>query len=170
MGVGDAPGRGTALAWCWWRSRRSGCTASPRRWASTAAAGWRRGHDFPGEGEPGRDNDQLPVTGAHCERASVGVLKDALFHGRYRAVSVVLYVLMGWLVVVAAGPLHRALPAPGITLLLAGGLVYTTGIVFFALTIPISAVPVSMRASAVSLPPPNAPRLRMKFFIEPIEV
>jgi hypothetical protein len=35
---------------------------------------------------------------------------------------------------------------------------------------PDQRVPVSMRASAVSLPPPNAPRLRMKFFIEPIEV
>jgi hypothetical protein len=35
---------------------------------------------------------------------------------------------------------------------------------------PDQRVPVSMRASAVSLPPPNAPRLRMKFFIESIEV
>jgi hemolysin III len=66
--------------------------------------------------------------------AVIGVLKDALFPGRYRPVSVVLYVLMGWLVVIASGPLHRALPAAGITLLLAGGLVYTIGIVFFALS------------------------------------
>ena len=66
--------------------------------------------------------------------AIVGVLKDALFHGRYRAVSVVLYVLMGWLVVVASGPLHRALPAPGITFLIACCVVYTIGIVFFALS------------------------------------
>ena len=36
--------------------------------------------------------------------------------------------------------------------------------------LPISAVPLSIRASAVSLPPPSAVRLRMKFFIEPIEV
>ena len=59
------------------RNSGSARTASARRWASTAAAGWRRWHDFPGEGEPGRDNDQLPVRGAHSERASVGFLKDA---------------------------------------------------------------------------------------------
>ncbi len=66
--------------------------------------------------------------------AIAGVLKDALFHGRYRVVSVVLYLLMGWLVVAAFAPLQRALPAPGIMLLMAGGLVYTIGIVFFALS------------------------------------
>jgi len=82
-----ATGRGTALAWCWWRSRRSGGTASPRRRPSTAAAGWRRWHDFPGEGEPGRDNDQLPVRGAHCERGSVGFLKDAQHIGDGLAVT-----------------------------------------------------------------------------------
>lgn len=66
--------------------------------------------------------------------AIAGVLKDALFPGRYRAISVVLYLLMGWLVVAAFAPLQRALPAPGIMLLMAGGLVYTTGLVFFALS------------------------------------
>jgi hypothetical protein len=76
-----------ALARCWWRSRRSGRTASARRWASTAAAGWRRWHDLPGEGEPGRDNDQHPVRGAHCEGTSVGFLKDAQHIGDGRAVT-----------------------------------------------------------------------------------
>src|SRR5882724_4233841 len=55
--------------------------------------------------------------------ALLGVIKDVWFHGRYRAVSVVLYLLMGWLLVVAAfGPLQRALPSPGIMLLAAGGI------------------------------------------------
>jgi hemolysin III len=66
--------------------------------------------------------------------AIAGVAKDIFLRGRYRALSVVLYVLMGWLVVAAFGPLHRALPAPGIALLAAGGVVYTVGIVFFALS------------------------------------
>lgn len=65
--------------------------------------------------------------------AILGVLKDVIFRGRYRAASVVLYALMGWLVIFAFAPLTRALPQPGITLLLAGGIVYTVGIVFFAL-------------------------------------
>ncbi len=66
--------------------------------------------------------------------AIAGVLKDIFLHGRYRVISIVLYMLMGWLIVIAFTPLQRALPAPGITLLAAGGLVYTVGIVFFALS------------------------------------
>jgi hemolysin III len=66
--------------------------------------------------------------------AIAGVVKDALFHGRYRAASVVLYILMGWLVVVAFTPLKLALPSAAITLLLAGGLAYTVGVVFFAMS------------------------------------
>jgi len=66
--------------------------------------------------------------------AIAGVLKDALFHGRYRAVSIVLYLLMGWLVVAAFGPLQHALPSAGIVLLAIGGAIYTVGLVFFAMS------------------------------------
>lgn len=66
--------------------------------------------------------------------AIAGVAKDALFHGRLRAVSVGLYVIMGWLIVIAFAPLKRALPAAGIGWLIAGGVVYTLGVVFFAMS------------------------------------
>jgi hemolysin III len=66
--------------------------------------------------------------------AIAGVLKDVLWHGRYRAVSVVLYTLMGWLIVVASQPLSKAMPSTGIALIVAGGVVYTAGIAFFALS------------------------------------
>jgi hemolysin III len=66
--------------------------------------------------------------------AAAGLLKDALYHGRYRGVSVVLYVVMGWLVVIAFRPLSRAMPAPGIAWLIAGGIFYTAGIVFYGLS------------------------------------
>jgi hemolysin III len=66
--------------------------------------------------------------------AIAGVLKDTLLRGRYRPISVVLYVLMGWLVVVAIQPLRTAMPSRGIVWLAAGGLAYTLGIVFFALS------------------------------------
>ena len=66
--------------------------------------------------------------------ALAGVLKDVFLHGRYRWVSIVLYLLMGWLILAAMGPLQRALPSPGIALLAAGGVVYTIGVVFFALS------------------------------------
>jgi hemolysin III len=66
--------------------------------------------------------------------AIAGVLKDVLLPGRYRPISVVLYVLMGWLVVVAIKPLRMAMPSQGIVLIAAGGLVYMLGLVFFALS------------------------------------
>jgi hemolysin III len=66
--------------------------------------------------------------------ALLGVAKDVFLRGRYRAVSVVLYLLMGWMVVAAFEPLQRALPSAGLVLLGAGGIAYTVGVVFFALS------------------------------------
>ena len=40
---------------------------------------------------------------------------------------------MGWLVLIAAVPLVERVPSPGLALLLAGGLAYTVGVVFFML-------------------------------------
>lgn len=65
--------------------------------------------------------------------AAGGIAKDVFAHGRFKILSVVLYVVMGWLVIIAFGPLRQHLPSAGLTLLLAGGLVYTAGIVFYAL-------------------------------------
>jgi hemolysin III len=50
-----------------------------------------------------------------------------------RVVSVILYAVMGWMVVVALNPLITALGAEGFKWLMAGGLFYTVGIVFYAL-------------------------------------
>src|SRR5205814_9091422 len=66
--------------------------------------------------------------------AIAGVLKDGLLRGRYRVISVVLYVLMGWLVIVAIKPLRLAMPPNGISWIAAGGAIYTGGIVFLALS------------------------------------
>lgn len=66
--------------------------------------------------------------------AVTGIAKDVFFHNRMRPVSVVVYVLMGWLVLIAFEPLKENLPAAGIAWLLAGGIVYTGGILFYALS------------------------------------
>jgi hemolysin III len=63
-----------------------------------------------------------------------GVIKDAVWHGRHRVVSVILYVLMGWLIMIAFAPLRRALPSSGVLWLIIGGVIYTTGIVFYGLS------------------------------------
>ena len=66
--------------------------------------------------------------------AVLGVIKDVAFRGRYRPVSVILYLTMGWMVIIAFVPLQRALPFTGLALLAAGGAVYTIGVVFYALS------------------------------------
>jgi hemolysin III len=43
-----------------------------------------------------------------------------------------LYLLMGWLIVIAAQPLSARVPASGLAWLVAGGLAYTLGVIFFA--------------------------------------
>lgn len=62
-----------------------------------------------------------------------GVLLKTCWKGRKdHWLSTALYLLMGWLIVVAFGPLLRELPFAGIVWLSAGGLAYTLGVVFFA--------------------------------------
>ncbi|HRG55891.1 MAG TPA: hemolysin III family protein [Lacunisphaera sp.] len=51
--------------------------------------------------------------------------------GRFKLLSTLIYVAMGWLVLVAIKPLVAALPAGGMKLLVAGGLCYTGGAVFY---------------------------------------
>lgn len=59
----------------------------------------------------------------------------AVFHflggSRYRLTSTIAYLFAGWLIVVAAKPLIASVPPGGLWLLLAGGLCYTLGVVFF---------------------------------------
>lgn len=63
--------------------------------------------------------------------AVVGILKELIL-GRDRIPSVPLYIAMGWLAVIAAVPLFQQLPGWALAWLVAGGLLYTTGIVFYA--------------------------------------
>src|SRR4030095_9459569 len=56
-----------------------------------------------------------------------------LFHvERFPIVSTLVYIAMGWLVVIAIKPVMLAVPMSGIIWLVAGGLFYTVGVVFFA--------------------------------------
>jgi hemolysin III len=64
--------------------------------------------------------------------ALVGVTLKALDRMSHPVVSTGLYLLMGWLIVVAVEPLYASVPVPGLLWLLAGGVAYTAGVVFFA--------------------------------------
>ena len=61
----------------------------------------------------------------------LGVVLESLPQKGHRIPSLVVYVLMGWLVLVALKPLLQALPGAGFAWLLAGGLFYTGGLVFY---------------------------------------
>lgn len=63
--------------------------------------------------------------------ALLGVVLTALGGTRHRVVSLVLYIGMGWLMVVAVGPLVERMPLEGVLWLVAGGLAYTAGAAFF---------------------------------------
>jgi hemolysin III len=60
-----------------------------------------------------------------------GVILKFFLAGRFRVLSTVIYIVMGWLIVIAIKPLAAALPARGIWLLAVGGLSYTGGTVFY---------------------------------------
>ncbi|MFN2370354.1 MAG: hemolysin III family protein [Candidatus Krumholzibacteriia bacterium] len=73
------------------------------------------------------------VLGTVWGLAVAGIVFEILLRGhRWRRLSLVFYVGLGWIAVVAARPLVGALPPQGLGLLLLGGLLYTGGAVFYA--------------------------------------
>ena len=61
-----------------------------------------------------------------------GILFKILYVNRFNIISVLLYLVMGWICIIAIKPLVTLVPTGGILWLLAGGLFYTTGVIFFA--------------------------------------
>jgi hemolysin III len=64
--------------------------------------------------------------------AAVGLTLKAVFGTRFNKLSVVLYLLMGWLVVIAAPEVLRVMPLSGLAWIIAGGIAYTAGVGFYA--------------------------------------
>ena len=65
-----------------------------------------------------------------------GILLKIFWLNAPRWLSTAIYVIMGWLVVLAFYPLEKAVPMGGIALLAAGGIIYTLGAVIYALKWP----------------------------------
>ncbi|MUG43416.1 PAQR family membrane homeostasis protein TrhA [Paenibacillus woosongensis] len=63
--------------------------------------------------------------------AILGVLFKAFFVKRFLFMSTFFYLIMGWLIVIAWGPLTAAVPSEGIVLLVAGGILYSLGTIFY---------------------------------------
>lgn len=64
--------------------------------------------------------------------AVLGIVVSSVSRCRCRAVSMILYVGMGWVIIVAIKPLLDSVEVGGLVFLLTGGLCYTSGLAFYA--------------------------------------
>lgn len=65
--------------------------------------------------------------------AIIGITQEILIGKKTRKYSLFIYLLMGWLIIVAIKPLINSLPERGIWWLVSGGFAYTLGVFFFIL-------------------------------------
>jgi len=64
--------------------------------------------------------------------AVIGMLQEIKPRSEARVLSIVIYAVMGWIVLIAVKPLIAALGMEGFIWLAGGGVLYTVGIIFFA--------------------------------------
>ncbi len=65
--------------------------------------------------------------------AGIGIVIKVFYTGKYNLISTLMYAVMGWMIVIRWQDLVDAIPSPALMLLLAGGISYTAGIVFYLL-------------------------------------
>lgn len=65
--------------------------------------------------------------------AIVGIVLNSINLERFRKPSVVCYVAMGWVIVIAFKPFIESVPTISLVFLLIGGAFYTIGVIFYAL-------------------------------------
>lgn len=65
--------------------------------------------------------------------AVVGIVLNAIDLERFRKISVVCYIVMGWAIIAAIVPLINSMPTISLVFLLTGGIMYSVGIIFYAI-------------------------------------
>lgn len=63
--------------------------------------------------------------------AVAGIIMKFFFVGRFKVLSTLMYIAMGWMIVFAIKPLMAVLPQYGLMLLFIGGILYTVGAVLY---------------------------------------
>lgn len=63
--------------------------------------------------------------------AAIGIVFQVFFVKRFKILSTICYVIMGWFIVLCIKPLAAALPTMGLSWLVIGGLFYTVGAGFY---------------------------------------
>jgi hemolysin III len=64
--------------------------------------------------------------------AVAGVVLKVFMVGRLRVIAPLLYLGMGWMIIIAINPLLSVLPIGGVVWLVAGGCTYSVGLIFYA--------------------------------------
>lgn len=78
-----------------------------------------------------RDSFGLGLLALVWAIAAFGIAMKIIFRGRFNAGGIAMYLIMGWLGVVAVQPLYFALGLMPSILVVAGGVSYTLGMIFF---------------------------------------
>jgi hemolysin III len=65
--------------------------------------------------------------------AAGGITMEATWPQRPRWLNATIYIIMGWLAVLAMRPIVQNMPPTGIWLIVAGGISYTFGVIFYAM-------------------------------------
>ena len=73
------------------------------------------------------------VFGVSWGMALAGVILKLLFTGKYNALSTLMYVVMGWIIIFAIKPVYNNLPLEGFLWLVAGGMSYTIGAIIYSI-------------------------------------
>ena len=65
--------------------------------------------------------------------AILGVVLNSVDLNKFKVFSMICYLAMGWVIIFAFKPLTEAIAMPGIWLLIAGGIIYTVGAIFYGI-------------------------------------
>lgn len=71
--------------------------------------------------------------GLECGCCVFGIAFKAVFGTKFEIVSTLFYLLMGWIAVFAIKPMYAVISGKGLFWIVAGGLFYTLGVLFFAI-------------------------------------
>ena len=63
----------------------------------------------------------------------IGIILNAIDIKKFKVISMIMYLLMGWVIIAAIKPLCNALDIRGLWLLLSGGIIYTIGAIFYGI-------------------------------------
>lgn len=65
--------------------------------------------------------------------AAIGIVLNSIDLEKFSKISVVCYIAMGWVIIIAVKPLMSSMPFISFALLVAGGVFYTFGVIFYAI-------------------------------------